>query len=393
MKTASLRRLLSLSLAPALLCGALSGCGVGGSVYANYRELDQLRLIRALGYDSGGAGVALSASTGKQGEDGKPLLLCRGGESILQAMDSLQAYSTEGRLFFSHVRQIVVGREAAERGLGPLLDFAERDVRTRLDTELFVLSEGTAASLVMNPGGDSYDAAELLSSVRQDASLRAVSRVSTFRETALALSEYGAALVCLLQPVPTEGSVRLEEPGLTAVPIGYAILKDGYLCGVLESRMAEAASLLLNYPGAVVRELPCPGGTVTLRVTGEGAELKPNWQKDAPGPLEVTLRVRAAVAETEASPDGFPLPRPEALARALEEALAENLRDVLALSRSLNADFLALAKPLRAADPARFAALPPDWPQNLETRVRVEAVVDRGFDLRSPMDTAGGAGA
>ncbi len=370
------------------LCFSCAGCGVKGSIYANYRELDQLRLIRALGYDTSGAGVTLSASTGKQGENGESLSLCRSGENILKAMDSLQAYSTEGRLFFSHIQHVVAGREAAERGLGPLLDFVERDVRTRLDTELFILCEGTASSLLMNPGDDSYDATELLSSVKQDTSLRAVSRVSNFRETAVALSEYGAALVCLLRPVTTEGSVRLEEPGLTAVPVGYAILKDGSMVGVLEGRQAEAASLFLGYPGTVIREFSMPGGTVILRISGTGAEIRPSWQNGTPA-LDITLRVTTVLSETEPDPSqtgqSFS-PDPGALEGAVEQMLTENLQDVIACSKSLDADFLALAKQLR-----RGHKLPSDWLRNLNIRITVSAAADRGYDLYTPMELKGDA--
>ena len=231
-------------------------------------------------------------------------------------MDSLQDYSTQGQLFFSHAQYIVLGRETAEAGIEPLLDFVERDVQMRLGTELFVLENSAADALVLGNGDDSYDVTEVLTSTKQDIVQRAASHVSTVRETAVALSEQGAALVCLLRAVETEGSVKLEEDGLTAVPDGFAILKDGRLVGVLNPEQAEAVTLLLGHPGTVSRTFTLPdGGAVTLQFDGMDGGIEAEWNEDGtPGPARVHLKVRAAMAGTEGG-DGN-IPEPETLTAA-----------------------------------------------------------------------------
>ena len=377
-----------------IVCSLLSGCGMSGSIYSNYRAIEELRLIQTLGCDAGeNGGVTLSASTGKQGESGETLLLRRDGASILKAMDSLQDYTTQGQMFFGHVRYVVLGREAAERGIGELLDFAERDARMRLDAALFVLESGSAGDLIMSPGDDSYDITEVLGSVRQDVELRGISHVGNFRETAVALSEYGAALVCLLRPVDTEGSVKLEEPGLSAIPCGYGILKDGKLVGTITAPEAEGASLLLGYPGTVTRRVPDGrGGEISLQFDGAGGGVQPSWNADgSPGPVEVTLNVRAVVAETDGD-SGIVLDSAyvDFLADELRQSLEIDLRNVLAQAQALDADFLAVGRELRLSGGSRFSALPSNWLTTLDFQVRVKAVVDHSYDLGDPVDTDGG---
>ena len=374
-------------LAAALLLLSLTGCGFSGSIYANYRSIAQLRLIRTLGYDrEPGGGVSLSASSGALGEDKTHIALRQRGESILKAMENLQSCNTDGLLYFSHVQNIVVGRSAAEAGLGPLLDFAERDTRMRLATELYVLLEGDAGELVADSGGET-DVTEILTSVKEEAEQRAVSHVCTLRETAISLSETGAALVSLLRPIATESDVPPEDSARAALPQGYGILRHGALAGVLEGRQAEAVSLLLGYPGTVRRRLPDgAGGTVTLQCDGAGAALRPLPSADAAPSLEIRLKVRAAVAETEGGQSAPP--DPDALCAALGDALEENLRDALALSAGLDADFLGLGPILRRGG----AALPEGWLQALHTTVTVEAVLDRDFDLTGPVRTDGSGG-
>lgn len=371
------------------VCALLSGCGMSGGIYDNYRAIEELRLIQTLGYDTARGGVTLSASSGKQGKDGDILLLRREGETILQAMDSLQDYTTEGELFFAHTRYLLVGRDAAGRGLGELLDFVERDEDVRLGTELFLLEDGAAADLIMGPG-EGYDVTEVLISVKEDVERRAVSHVGNVRETAVALSEYGAAVVCLLRTVGTEGSVVLAEPGLSAIPVGYAVLKDGKLTATVTDEQAEALSLLLNYPGTVTRVFPDgSGGETALRFERADSSFTPSWEPDgSPGPVEVRLSVRAVVAESKGGAEAFDT---DLLAALLRSSLEEDVRALLGLTQALDADFLSLGREMRISSGKNFAALPEDWLPALEFNVAVDAVIDHSYDLDTPLEMNGEA--
>lgn len=354
----------------------LSGCAAGG-VSASHRDLEQMRLVQTLGMDrDASGGVTLSAVCSAPRAEGKPMLLRGGGTGILDAMDTLQAHAVEGELFFGHVNYLLIGRAAAEAGLGTLLDFLERDDRMRLGTELFILREGTAADLVMGAGGESYDVTKVLSSVRQDVEDGGIGHTPTARETAVALEEYGAALVCLLRSVTTEGNVQPEENGRSAAPDGYAVLKDGALAGVLEDGPAEAAGVLLGYPGVGIRSVPDgQGGSVTLRFYGSGSA-EAVWSESGEPTVSLRLRVRAAAAEAENDAACT-----ETSVRALEQSLAGDLRRAVELSRTLDADFLALGKTLRQSGGARYGALPADWLRGLDCSVSVEAVANHSFNL------------
>ena len=61
------KKLTAAVLALSLL--ALSGCS-GGSIYSNYREIEQLVVIQTMGFDAAGDGVGLSISSGNTGGSG-----------------------------------------------------------------------------------------------------------------------------------------------------------------------------------------------------------------------------------------------------------------------------------------------------------------------------------
>ena len=52
-----------------VLAALLTGCS-GGSIYSNYRELEQLMVIQTMGFDWAESGVRLSASSGSDSAGG-----------------------------------------------------------------------------------------------------------------------------------------------------------------------------------------------------------------------------------------------------------------------------------------------------------------------------------
>ena len=372
-----------------IICILLSGCGLSDGVYANYRAIEELQLVQTLGFDRVGAELRLCAATGATQREA-PATLCRSAGSISDAMEAMQDFAPRGELFFAHAQSIVLGEEFAAAGIGELLDFVERDVQMRLGTELYVLRGGRAEALLTGVDGDITEA---LSSVRRALEKRGDSHVFTARETAMRLSECGAALVCALRTAETADSVFPRSEGCAAVPDGYAIFSGDRLCAYLEGGRAEAAGLLLGQRGSVYRSVPDgSGGTVTLSYDGSAA-VQPQWNPDGtPAPLLVEVTLRARLAETDAAHAVMSdAAAPEAMCDALRRAVGAEVSAVLAQSAAMGADFLALGPILRRSSGRRFAALPADWLRELEFDVRVEAELLHSYDLNDPVQTEGGA--
>ena len=376
-----------------IVCMLLSGCGSSGSIYSNYRAIEDLQLVQTLGVDGAGGHIALTVSAGQQEGESSPLILSRSAGTLLDAMDAVQDYSTRGELFFSHAQYIVFGQDYAENGIAEILDFVERDVHMRLGTELFVMRAGDAGALITGPGDAGFDIADELAAVKRDTENRGDSHVYTFRETAAALSEYGAALICALRSAGTQGIVFPEQSSRVAVPDGYGILRGDSLVGYLDGSSAAAASLLAGSPGTGPRSVPDgTGGAVTLEVGGS-ADIRAEWNPDgSPAPLKIKADLTAVVSELET--DRRTVMDDEtltALSDALSAAVADDIRAVLRTSQALDADFLALAGVLRRSDAKRFAALPDTWLQTLSFDIDVETKIAHSYDLGDPVQTEGGA--
>lgn len=370
----------------------LSGCEKAGDIRENYREISQLQLIQTIGLDGDSQGLTLTVASGKQTDGSPPAVISRDARTVVEAINSVQDYDAAEQVFFAHVQYAVMGEEYAKDGLGHILDFIERDVRMRLGTDLFILKGAEAKELITGPGSDNFNINSVLDAVKRDVNYRGDSHVFSIRETVRSLGETGAALVCALRCVNTEGTVFMTEPGLSAVPDGYAILKDARLVGYLDSRDAEGASLLMDHLGAAALSVDDgSGGLVTLEATGSSVSIKPQWGPDGTlACIAVEAELKAAVAEM--SDLSAPLETGEYIS-ALESTLSQDMKkrliSVLDASSRLDADFLNLSAVLRRDNWKNYASLPEDWLQSAVFQVSVKSAIDRSYDLGDPMKTDG----
>ena len=382
-------------LALALLafsCLLLSGCS--GGIYSNYRATEHLLLVQTLGADfAEDDGVRLSVSCRKLPSDNSGAIISRSGESFTRALSSLQDFSADRQLYYSHGEYVLMGEDYARSSTENLFDFIARDNQLRLGIYLFVVKGGSAEELICGVGEDSYDVSKTLSSILRDTQTRGGSHVFTVRETLRCLSDHGAALVCALRSYTTEGSVYLLEPGITPVAEGYGILKEGKLVGCVPSEISQAANLLMgNMGSAGVSLSDSKGGRLSLEYEKGSAEICPRWSAD--GNLE-GIDVKASLQANLAEPNTDTIHvADKALLTQMEGALSEDMEEkissLLSLSSQLDADFLGLKAHLRSSDAENAAALDDSWLKNAIFTVECETKISYTRELGDRISAEGG---
>ena len=377
------RRVIIIIICIAALAAPSGGCGWP----VHPREVDQLQLIRTLGFDSQAGGVVASASSGPEG--GESLRLSARGESFTDAVEKLRHWAAREELFFSHVRFAVVGEAAARRGIGPVLDYFERGTQTPLDLPLLVVRGGTARELVTASEDPDYEITALLAALQRDAERTGAARSYTVLDTARQLSRSGAALCCAVEPRAAGENVPSAEKALCAVPAGYAVLKDGVLAGYLDPDAALGADLLLGRAGAACLVLPAGTGQITVELRGAGAELTPRYVPGRGLALEIVLHAEAGILQADGADPQDPETR-RALDAALSEELLARAEAALRASRELRADFLEL----RLLTERKCGALPETLTgeallSSLRWELRAEARSERSYDLEAPVPLTG----
>ncbi len=388
-----MKKVIALALVAA--CLLLSGCGHSGSIYSNYRQTEHLQLVQALGADkSEDGGVTLSVSCAKPAKEASGGIITRSGESILAAMSSLQKYTADQQLYYSHAEYVILGEDYARNDADALFDFIARDNQLRLGLYLFVVKGAEAKELITGPGEESYEISKTLSSIHRDTEAQGASHVFTARETLRDLSENGATLVCALTPRDTEDNVYLLKPGTTAVAEGYGILKEGLLVGFVEAEISQAANLVMGNLGSAGLSLPDGrGGKLSLEYEGGSAKIKPSWAPD--GSLE-SINLEAKLKANLAEPDtDIEHVTDSKLLSSLEKALGKDMEDklgrLLELCRKHNADFLGLRGHLKNSNAENAAALGDDWLENAQFNIKCKAEISYTRELGDRMSSKGGS--
>ena len=368
-----------------LLC-LLTGCG-GHWIYSDYREIDQLELIRALGLDRRDGLITATASTGPIGEE-EPMVITCSAATVTRALRQMQDHTSRRYIFFGHTRHLLLGEDAARQGVDLYLEHVERSVEMRLNTLLYVVCGGTAEELISAAGKEGEGVVALLDSLEKDVQLMSESHVFTCGEVAEMLAERGcglAAAVSLVrqEDVPVGGkpvSVRAE---------GYAVLKDRRLAGYLDGELARGANLLMEETGEDVLEVPDGmGGWAALRLKGSKASYAPEFRDGELRSLRIRVELRCGLEDVQDPLDLYDGDAVLLLEREAETLELGRVCRVLELSREMEADFCGLGDRVRRKAPWRFSRMTGTWeacfptlPIEVTVACRLTGTYDAGESL------------
>ncbi|MCL2343678.1 MAG: hypothetical protein FWC62_07265 [Firmicutes bacterium] len=349
-----------------LLTLLLSGCGMGGSIYDNYRAIENLQLVTAVGIDREESGDMRLSSCSQLGEDeDKRVVLSAAAPSLTEALLLCQDYAPRVELFYAHAGVAVFGEEALKQGIGETLDFMERGTQFRPGLHLFALRGGSASELFEGRAGSKFGVADVLSTLEESLKKDGRGFASAFDEVAKDLSETGVTLLCAVElKDPKEVALSEEEASALAVPAGFAVLKDGKLAGYLSGDTARGVCLFKEKAAHSFIRVEDGENLVTVELTGCKATRKG---------ASIRLNAGAVIIEQSAP---RAVTEPAALER-LSAEVAQELRrcaaEAVKTSRDLNADFLGLG-----AD------------RNLPLSLSVDVKIDHGGNLGDPQSVTGG---
>jgi len=368
----------------------LSGCT---SIYNNYKEIEQLLVIQTMGLDEQGGGVMLSLSSAAGSNGAQPRRLSASGDSITTAMERIYNYSYEEQLFLSHVGQLVIGEDAAEKGIDNYLGYISRTPEMRLDMPMFVVIGGTAEDAVMQVGDGKRGISEVLETVEVSSRRRGDSGIYTAADVLRDSMRWGSALICALECTDASESAESgqaqneDTPRLTAAAQGFAVIREGKLCRYLSREQAIAVGLLRNNTGiSDVQVHDKYGDLVVLEIDSGSSRVKPLWS--APGELkglDVQVDVSASVIEISGHGQLQSAEYNDHLTAQLEALISGYVTETLQASKELKADFLGLATAVEKHSPDNYRLLSRAFPEllpELELSISVSAQLRHTNDMR-----------
>ncbi len=341
-----------------------TGCSSNGGLAANYRPIENLKLIHTIGFDTHKDGLQLSVSGGESKNQGITRLSAS-GKNISDALSAVQEFSGKDELYYAHTRYILVGEDYAKQGLGDIMQYLESSNQLRSDLPLFILKDSDAKALITKAGGKENSTFEILESVVRNCTRQGIGYPFTCADIASFSAEVGSALACALEIKSTKDiNPEAEEKELTPVVSGYGIIKNGTLVGFISKEASRGVNLILNELGtgnitAVLDKHP-----YSLQIRKVKTTLLPTFGDSGTIiSLTVELDVQAVLEEREQNVQ----PDLSALSKSFSKTVQQWVDEVLQAMRTTQADFLCFGPRIAIKFPREWENNPVSWESQLKT--------------------------
>ena len=368
-----------------LLCLCLSSCKGRNILYADFREIENLELIRTIGVDIGDNGLMdVTAATGMKSEGDTEIILKSSAVTVARALAEMQNYTSKKYIFFGHTKNVVVGEEAALTDLQLCLEYMQRGVDLRLDTLLCIVKGSSARESISSCSDQDSTITELLESLVKDVKLMSESRLFGCGEVMEQLSRNGSALVAAIELKEEEEIVEDADKNIIR-SAGFAVVVDRKLVCFIDPYYSRGVCLLIDQVVSDVTEVPDAfGGYTALEITGGGSEFDAVIRDGRVEEIQVDVHVTANISEVQNRVNVYD----DSFLAQLEQALAEmelvRVQHVLELSQSLGADFIGIGNRFNMKHPIAYHNLHGTWNEqfpNVPIQITVEARVERTYDM------------
>lgn len=367
-------------------------------------EISQLGVVSALGIDladePGQFEITAQlirpsgVSTTGGASAGRPfLIVSTTGNSLFDAIRKATTISSR-KLFFSHDRVVIIGRELAENGIYPVLDLLMRDEEFRPNLQMLVATR-TAKEIVYSVSEyESIPGIGLSELLRASDATSAIG-LSTLHQFRIALAS-GPGLQPIASLVDSVTAATIgdqrsfvgsrvspEQGGTEQILrlVGTAIFRDDKLVDTLDLVASRGYRWVVGEvdSGIVNIRMPESGKQVDLEIVAAEGKVEAKVQDGRPQ-IKVLVKATAQVGAQEGSDDLTTLENLQSVEALFASAVQHEIAAVLAKAQLHQTDIFGFGDALRAKQSQEWMKLKQSWPQllaELPIEITVRTHVDR----------------
>jgi spore germination protein KC len=365
-----------------VLCLLLSGC-------YNRRELNELAIAvgMAIDYKDGKYRVSVqvidpnSASSRKAASGSTPVIIYNSkADSIFEAVRKLTTISPR-KIYFSHVRIIVIGEKLARKGIGESLELITRDPEFRSDFHIVISKDIEAKKVlsVLTPL-ENYSAQKLFDSLQVSEKAWAPTNAIEFDALISDMLTYGKSAV--LTGVVAKGDVdegsemkniEKTDPITKLRFSGLGVIKGDKLVGWLNEVESKGYNYIIGEVQNTVGPIDCPNkGKVIVEVNNVKSNIKGKFVNGKPK-IKVELNYEVNVAEVLCK--NLRLTEPEhieILEQNTEKRNLEILKTSVKKAKKLGVDIYGFGAALYRDNPNEWHKIEKKWTESGFKEVEVE---------------------
>ncbi|WP_246938732.1 Ger(x)C family spore germination protein [Bacillus pinisoli] len=309
------------------------------------------------------------------------------GSNIFQAIRRLTKESAN-RLYFAHLRMVVIGEEAAKTGIGKMLELMSRDHEFRTDFYIVVAKDGKAT-----------DTLKILTAIEKNPANK------IFTSLDVSHSHWAATLGTKLDKLISEITSKGDNPVLTGVVIEgdkeignsiknvemiesaasiniehLSVFRGDKLIGWLDEDESKGHNYITdNVMGTVVVSNWGDGNIAfEIRETKTKVEAKVKDEKPA---IQVYVTTEVGVGEVQASVDLLDEKTIEELEKKISDNKKHKIESAISKAKELETDIFGFGEVIHRKDPKLWASLEKTWNEegfvNLDITVKVKSYIRR----------------
>ncbi|QNK57305.1 Ger(x)C family spore germination protein [Paenibacillus sp. PAMC21692] len=368
----------------------LSGCW-------NRRELNELAVAVGIAIDKADDNqykvsvqvVEPNEIAGRKGGDVTPVTMYQSiGRSIFEAARRMTTVSPR-KIYFAHLRMLVISEDVARDGLSNVLDFLSRDHELRTDYFIVVARHTSAENTlkILTPI-ERIPAVKLYSTLESSEKTWAPTTTVTMDELLNTLVSAGRQAVLTGLQVKGNQSigekrenVQMVKNGAQLQYSGIAVFKEDKLIGWLNEEQSKAYTYINNTLDSTSDIVRCPdGGIATGEIIRSATKVKGKMIEGVPH-IYIDVRSELNVAEVQCSLD---LTRTQTISE-LEQLANANVkgfidRTIKTMQTKYKVDIFGFGETIRRADPKTWRTLKHNWDEmfpKVQTHVSVEVKIRR----------------
>lgn len=298
--------------------------------------------------------------------------------TLADAMDEARRVLTR-RLYLGHLQAVVIGEEAARRGVGGIVSWMLRHPEVRPSVEVF-LGRPRAREVMAGRPALQLIPGRAISLLAEQAKLHSLAPTVTLARLIHAvLHDDVAPLLPILTVQPSGTPDPSTVPSFLQFKIeGLAAFRGDRLAGLLDERQSRGVMWARGEAlGAVLNLETREGERVSLVSRRSRVQMQLAWLPGAELPVvTVAVSVLDDLLVRDEGPATIAKPEEAEMNRLVEELIAAELRAAVAVTQELGADIIGFGDLLRREAPQLWQELRADWPRRYaELPVEVEARV------------------
>jgi spore germination protein KC len=349
-----------------ILLAALALWMTGGCQSA--RELKDLVIVMGIGMDNDEetpGNIRLTAqiilpqkmSTSQQGgtsssSENPYLNLDSSAKNTFEAVREYTHMET-GKLYIAHTQVFVIGREMAERGIAPYIDFFVRARETRPNTKI-VISETTAREVLdVKPSISLIPAADIAKLIETQAA-NSQSKEANLLDYINAMQ---SSTISFMAPII---HIEEKESKKNVSITGMAVFKHDKMVGELNEHETRGVLWVLGDVKSTVINVGISGGIASLEVLNARSDVSP-VVSDGKATMKISVFVTAELGEQTceenmATPENF-----KRLQKLAGEAICGEIGLAYNKAAALHADVFGFGEMIHKHCNGCWDNMEPDW--------------------------------